>query len=78
VSERLNETIIDIDTSPVLLPSSPLPLIAQQAGLSYQDFVEEILQGARLRSHGRHSNRRTVQAAFVGPDRRSCAIREMH
>jgi D-alanine-D-alanine ligase len=78
VSERLNETIIDIDTSPVLLPSSPLPLIAQQAGLSYQDFVEEILQGARLRSHGRHSNRRTVQAAFVGPDRRSCAIPEMH
>jgi len=78
ISERLNETIIDIDTSPILLPSSPLPLIAKQAGLSYQEFIEEILQGARLRSHGRYNNRRTVQAAFVGPDRRANAIPETH
>jgi D-alanine-D-alanine ligase len=73
VSERLNETIIDIDTSPILLPSSPLPLIAKQAGLDYQDFIEEILKGARLRAHGYPTNRRASQVAFAGPDRRSAA-----
>jgi D-alanine-D-alanine ligase len=78
VSERLNETIVDVDTSPPLLPSSPLPLIARQAGLPYQEFIEEILQGARLRSHGRHNNRRAVQASFVGPDRRATASPETH
>jgi len=78
VSERLNETIVDIDTSPLLLPSSPLPIIASQAGLDYNDFIEEILRGARLRAHGRHSNRRVYQAPFEGPDRRATAVPEAH
>ena len=78
VSERLNETIVDIDTSPLLLPSSPLPIIASQAGLDYNDFIEEILRGARLRAHGRHNNRRVYQAPFDGPDRRATAVPEAH
>jgi D-alanine-D-alanine ligase len=78
VSERLNETIVDIDTSPLLLPTSPLPIIASQAGLDYNDFIEEILSGARLRAHGRHSNRRAYQAPFEGPDRRATAVPEAH
>lgn len=78
VSERLNETIVDVDTSPVLLPASPLLLIARNAGIDYQDFVADILAGARLRAHGRRSNRRAVQKVFEGPDRRLSAVREAH
>ena len=78
VSERLNETIVDVDTSPVLLPSSPLPLIAKSAGIDYRDFVAEILAGARLRAHGRRSNRRATQKTFEGPDRRLSAVHEAH
>jgi len=78
VSERLNETIVDIDTSPILLPASPLPLIAKQAGIAYGDLVEDILAGARLRAHGRRANRRAVQTVFEGPDRRLSAVHEAH
>jgi D-alanine-D-alanine ligase len=78
VSERLNETIVDVDTSPVLLPHSPLPLIARSAGIDYADFIADILAGARLRGHGRRSNRRAVQKGFEGPDRRLSAVHEAH
>jgi D-alanine-D-alanine ligase len=78
VSERLNETIVDVDTSPVLLPHSPLPLIARNAGIDYPDFIADILAGARLRGHGRRSNRRAVQKVFEGPDRRLTAVHEAH
>jgi D-alanine-D-alanine ligase len=56
----------------------PLPIIASQAGLDYNDFIEEILRGARLRAHGHHSNRRVYQATFEGPDRRATAVPEAH
>jgi D-alanine-D-alanine ligase len=78
VSERLNETIVDIDASPLLLPKSPLPVIAAQAGYEYREFIEEILQGARLRAHGRRANRRASQADFEGPDRRVHAVPDAH
>jgi hypothetical protein len=79
VSERLNETIVDIDTSPLLLPRSPLAVVAEQAGIAYQDLVEDILAGARLRAHGRRHNRRAPQqAVFEGLDRRQNAVREAH
>jgi D-alanine-D-alanine ligase len=78
LSERLNETIVDVDTSPLLLPTSPIGIIASQAGYDYDEFVGEILQGARLRAHGHHSNRRLLQAPFDGPDRRASAVPEAH
>jgi len=76
VSERLNETIVDVDASPLLLPTSPLALIARQAGIEYHEVVEEVLGGARLRAHGRRGNRRTAQTVFEGPDRRASATPE--
>jgi D-alanine-D-alanine ligase len=78
VSERLNETIVDIDASPLLLPSSPLSLIARQAGYDYPEFIAEILDGARLRAHGRRHNRRAMQTVFEGPDRRATAVPPAH
>ena len=78
ISERLNETIVDVETSPLLLPTSPLPVIARQSGLDYGDLIEEILQGARLRAHGRAHNRRVAQASFEGHDRRATAVPEAH
>jgi len=76
VSDRLNETIVDIDTAPLLLPSSPLPVIAGQAGLEYCEFIEEILRGAHLQARGRQ--RRSCPAAFDGPDRRAAVLSEAH
>lgn len=78
LSERLNETIVDVDASPVLLPSSPLLLTARQAGLDYGEFIADVLAGARLRAHGRRENRRTAQVLFPGPDRRASAVPEAH
>jgi D-alanine-D-alanine ligase len=78
VSERLNETIVDIDASPLLLPTSPLPLIARQTGCEYPEFIADILRGARLRAHGRRNNRRATQTVFEGPDRRASATPEAH
>jgi D-alanine-D-alanine ligase len=78
VSERLNEIITNVDTSPVLLPASPFPVIASHAGLDYRTLVEEVLAGARLRAHGRRANRRAAQTAFDGPDRRLSALRAAH
>lgn len=53
VHEKMNETIIDLDTAPVLLPKSLFASIAEEAGLDYTGLIEEILNGARLRAHGR-------------------------
>ena len=78
VSERLNETIVDVDTSPLLLPGTPLPLVVKRAGIEYCDFIEDILTGARLRAHGHRRNRRAAQIDFDGPDRRLTAVREAH
>jgi D-alanine-D-alanine ligase len=76
VSERLNEIIVDVDACPLLLPTSPLPLIAEQAGLDHHQLIEDILRGARLRAHGRRCNRRAAQTVFEGPDRRASATPE--
>jgi D-alanine-D-alanine ligase len=78
VSERLNETIVDVDTSPLLLPGSPLPRMAADAGLEYEELVEELLNGARVRAHGLRRNRRSAQVEFEGPDRRVSAVPAAH
>ena len=71
VSEHLNESIVDVDSVPLLLPEAPLPRIAHEAGIRFDDLVEEILAGARLRAHGIRRNRRTAHIAFEGPDQRA-------
>ncbi len=78
VSERLNETIVDIDTSPLLLPGSPFARIAADAGLGFEELVEELLKGARVRAHGLRRNRRATQVEFEGPDRRASAVPAAH
>jgi D-alanine-D-alanine ligase len=71
VSDRLNEVVRAVDVAPVLTPSSPFGRIAAGVGLSFEDLVEEILRGARLKAHGQRRERRTLQVAFMGPERRN-------
>ncbi len=53
VSELENEYILEVNTLPGLTPHSILPRIAQNAGLSYEDLILEILNDATLRVQGR-------------------------
>jgi D-alanine-D-alanine ligase len=78
VSERGNEVILDVNTLPDLTPQSLFSRIAQAAGLSFPDLVEEILRGARLRAHGHRRERRGVRLGFEGPDRRAGNPVEAH
>ena len=78
LSERLNEIIVDVDSAPLLLPEAPLPRMAHEAGLGFDDLVEEILAGARLRAHGIRRNRRTLRSPFEGPDRRADSALAAH
>jgi hypothetical protein len=52
--------------------------MAHEAGLGFDDLVEEILAGARLRAHGIRRNRRTLRSPFEGPDRRADSALAAH
>ena len=78
VSERGNEVILEVNTLPGLAPNSLLPRIAEGAGLSFEDLVEEILAGARLRAHGHRRERRSLGLGFDGPERRAGFLAEAH
>ena len=78
VSERGNEVMLEVNTLPGMTPTSLLPRIARGAGLSFEDLVEEMLQGARLRAHGHRRDRRAVQAGPAGPERRVGFLSEAH
>jgi len=71
VSGRGNEVVLEVNTLPGLAPGSLLPKIAHGAGLAFGDLCEEILKGARLRAHGHRRDRRAVQLAWEGPERRA-------
>ena len=68
MSDRLNEVVRSVDVSPVLGPATTFARIAASAGLGFEDLIEEILRGARLKAHGQRRNRRALQVAFMGPD----------
>jgi D-alanine-D-alanine ligase len=78
VSERGNEIILEVNTLPGMTPTSLLPKIAHGAGLSFEDLVDEILKGARLRAHGHRRDRRAVQTSLQGPERRAGFLPEAH
>jgi D-alanine-D-alanine ligase len=78
VSDRGNEIILEVNTLPGMTPTSLLPKIAHGAGLSFEDLVDEILKGARLRAHGHRRDRRAVQVDFNGPERRTGFLPEAH
>jgi D-alanine-D-alanine ligase len=77
-SERGNEVLLEVNTLPGLTVTSLLPRIASGAGISFEDLVEEILKGARLRAHGHRRDRRAVQIDFSGPERRAGFMPEAH
>jgi len=78
LSDRFNEVVVEVDTNPLLAPAAPIARIAQSAGLGFPELVREILRGARLRAHGHRHNRRLVQLAFEGPERRGGAATAAH
>jgi D-alanine-D-alanine ligase len=78
VSERGNEIILEVNTLPGMDPNSLLPRIAAGAGLAFEDLVEEMLAGARLRAHGHHRERRAVPVSFEGPERRAGFLPDAH
>jgi D-alanine-D-alanine ligase len=78
VSERGNEVVLEVNTLPAMTPAGLLPRIARGAGLSFEDLVEEVLRGARLRAHGHRRDRRAVLAGPQGPERRAGFLSEAH
>jgi len=78
VSERGNEIVLEVNTLPGMTTTSLLPKIAHGVGLSFEDLVDEILKGARLRAHGHRRDRRAVKVDFIGPERRSGITPEAH
>jgi D-alanine-D-alanine ligase len=77
-SERGNEVLLEVNTLPGMTPTSLLPKIAHGSGLTFEDLVEEILKGARLRAHGHRRDRRAVRLDFGGPERRAGFMPEAH
>jgi D-alanine-D-alanine ligase len=78
VSDRGNEIVLEVNTLPGLTAGSLLPKIAQGAGLSFEDLIEEILAGARLHAHGHRRDRRSLQVELRGPERRAGFLPEAH
>ncbi|HMG22972.1 MAG TPA: D-alanine--D-alanine ligase [Kofleriaceae bacterium] len=76
VSESGNESILEVNTLPGLTPTSLLPKIADAAGISFGELCEMMLAGASLASRRGRGERRVVQRAFVGDDRRRDAAPE--
>jgi D-alanine-D-alanine ligase len=78
VSDKGNEVVLEINTLPGMTPTSLLPKIAHSAGLSFEELVEEMLRGARLRAHGHRRDRRAVQVGYAGPERRAGLLTPAH
>jgi D-alanine-D-alanine ligase len=55
VGERDNESILEIDTEPLLLPQSPVVRIAHAAGLDFGALVEAVLARAQLHARRRQA-----------------------
>lgn len=73
VSESGNEFILEVNTVPGLTPTSLVPKIADAAGISFGELCEMMLAGASLGTRRGRGERRVVQRAYVGDDRRAAA-----
>jgi len=73
VSDSGNEFVLEVNTVPGLTPTSLLPKIADAAGISFGELCELMLAGAALSRRGR-GERRVIQRAFVGDDRREAVV----
>ena len=74
VSDAGNEFVLEVNTLPGLTPASLLPKIADSAGISFGELCEMMLAGASLATRRGRGERRIVQRAFVGVDRREAAV----
>ncbi len=77
VSDSGNEFILEVNTLPGFTPTSLVPKIADAAGISFGELCEMILAGASLATRRGRGERRIVQRAYVGDDRRD-AVAEHH
>lgn len=77
VSDSGNEFVLEVNTVPGLTPTSLLPKIADAAGISFAELCEAMLAGATLGTRRGRGERRVIQRAFVGEDRRE-AVAEHH
>jgi D-alanine-D-alanine ligase len=73
VSESGNEFVLEVNTVPGLTPTSLLPKIADAAGISFGELCERMLASATCSAKRGRGERRVVQRAFVGEDRREAA-----
>jgi len=74
VSDSGNEFVLEVNTLPGLTPTSLLPKIADAAGISFGELCEMMLAGASLATRRGRGERRIVQRAFVGNDRREAVV----
>lgn len=74
VSDSGNEYILEVNTVPGLTPTSLLPKIADAAGISFAELCDLMLAGATLSTRRGRGERRIVQRAFVGDDRREAVV----
>jgi D-alanine-D-alanine ligase len=74
VSESGNEFILEVNTVPGLTPTSLLPKIADHAGISFGELCELMLASATLATRRGRGERRILQRAYIGDDRREIAV----
>jgi D-alanine-D-alanine ligase len=74
VSDAGNEFVLEVNTLPGLTPTSLLPKIADAAGISFGELCEMMLAGASLATRRGRGERRIIQRAFVGDDRRDAMV----
>jgi D-alanine-D-alanine ligase len=74
VSDSGNEFVLEVNTVPGLTPTSLLPKIADAAGISFGELCEYMLAGASLATRRGRGERRVIQRAFVGDDRREAEM----
>src|SRR5438105_4424982 len=74
VSDSGNEFILEVNTVPGLTPTSLLPKIADAAGISFGELCELMLAGASLATRRGRGERRILQRAYIGDDRREAVV----
>jgi D-alanine-D-alanine ligase len=75
VSDRGNESLLDVEPFPELAPGALVPRLA---GMPFPELVERILDGARLHGGRRLRERRGAIDLFGGADRRAAGAAESH
>lgn len=78
VSERGNESLLEVEAFPELGPGSLVQRLARGAGVAFADLVELLVESARLHSGRRQRERRGLTAPWFGVERRAGEATESH